>query len=394
MTDSFNEIIANTAEVLVEQELRDKLKSGKSLRVKLGFDPTAPDLHFGHVVVLKKLRTLQDLGHTIMIVIGDFTAMIGDPTGKNATRPSLSEAEVAANAQTYLDQICKVLRKDNLEIHFNSSWLKSLGAEGVIKLAATKTVARMLERDDFSKRFNGGQPIAIHEFLYPLLQAYDSLHLKADLELGGTDQKFNLLMGRELQKHYEQSQQVCLMMPILEGTSGTDKMSKSLNNYIAIHDNHIEMFGKIMSISDDLMWHYLELLSSMSKAQILELQNQVKSGMNPRDIKIAFAKEMITQFHSEDLAIAAEQDFINRFSKNLVSENLPLVQMESDNLGLAFILKMLEFTVSTKEAIRQIEQGAVKLNEQKILDKNHQLLRDVEYVVQLGKRNATKVIVK
>lgn len=394
MTDSFNEIIANTAEVLVEQELRDKLKSGKNLRVKLGFDPTAPDLHFGHVVVLKKLRTLQDLGHTIMIVIGDFTAMIGDPTGKNATRPSLSEEEVAVNAQTYLDQIGKVLKKDNLEIHFNSSWLKSLGAEGVIKLAATKTVARMLERDDFSKRFNGGQPIAIHEFLYPLLQAYDSLHLKADIELGGTDQKFNLLMGRELQKHYEQSQQVCLMMPILEGTSGTDKMSKSLNNYIAIHDNHIEMFGKIMSISDDLMWHYLELLSSMSKAHIVELQSQVKSGMNPRDIKIAFAKEMITQFHSEDLAIAAEQDFINRFSKNLVSENLPLVQMESDNLGLAFILKMLEFTVSTKDAIRQIEQGAVKLNEQKILDKNHQLLRDVEYVVQLGKRNATKVIVK
>lgn len=394
MTDSFNEIIANTAEILVEQELRDKLKSGKSLRVKLGFDPTAPDLHFGHVVVLKKLRTLQDLGHTIMIVIGDFTAMIGDPTGKNATRPSLSEAEVAINAQTYLDQIGKLLKKDNLEIHFNSSWLRSLGAEGVIKLASTKTVARMLERDDFSKRFNAGQPIAIHEFLYPLLQAYDSLHLKADIELGGTDQKFNLLMGRELQKHYEQSQQVCLMMPILEGTSGTDKMSKSLNNYIAIHDNHIEMFGKIMSISDDLMWHYLELLSNKNKVQIVELQSQVKSGMNPRDIKITFAKEMITQFHSEDLAIVAEQDFINRFSKNLVSENLPLVQMESDNLGLAFILKTLEFTVSTKDAIRQIEQGAVKVNEQKILDKNHQLLRDVEYIVQLGKRNATKVIIK
>lgn len=394
MTDIFAKIIANSAELLVEHELKDKLKIGKALRVKLGFDPTAPDLHFGHVVVLNKLRTLQDLGHTIMIVIGDFTAMIGDPTGKNATRPRLSAEEVSANAQTYLAQIGKILTDDNLEIHFNSSWLKELGAEGVIKLAATKTVARMLERDDFSKRFDNGQPIAIHEFLYPLLQAYDSLHLKADLELGGTDQKFNLLMGRELQKHYDLPQQSCLMMPILEGTNGVDKMSKSLNNYIAIHDSHIEMFGKIMSISDELMWHYLQLLSAKTFGQILQLKSDVESGLNPRDIKINFAKEMITKFHNVELANAAEQDFINRFSKQQIATDLPLTEIESDNLGLAFILKTIGFVSSMQEAIRQIEQGAVKINGEKQLDRNFQLSRLVEYIVQLGKRRCMKINIK
>lgn len=394
MKDSLQLILANIAEVLVEEELKKKLDSGKKLRVKLGFDPTAPDLHFGHVVVLNKLRTLQDLGHVIMVVIGDFTAMIGDPTGKSATRPSLSEEEVRANAQTYLEQIGKILKSDSLEVHFNSSWLKQLGAEGIIKLSATKTVARMLEREDFSKRFSSGQPIAIHEFLYPLLQAYDSLHLKADIEIGGTDQKFNLLMGRELQKYYNHEQQICLMMPILEGTNGIDKMSKSLNNYIAIQDSHIEMFGKIMSISDNLLWHYMELLSSKSIADLQELKQQAGTVVNPRDIKVEFAKEIITKFHSLDLANDAEQDFINRFKKNLLSDNLELVILESDSLNLGPILKQLGFTTSTKDAMRHIEQGAVKINEQKILDKSYQFVRNQEYIVQLGKRHFSKVIIK
>ncbi len=394
MKDSLQLILANIAEVLVEEELKKKLDSGKKLRVKLGFDPTAPDLHFGHVVVLNKLKALQELGHTIMIVIGDFTAMIGDPTGKSATRPSLSEQEVRANAQTYLEQIGKVLKSDGLEVHFNSSWLTQLGTEGIIKLAATKTVARMLEREDFSKRFSSGQPIAIHEFLYPLLQAYDSLHLKADIEIGGTDQKFNLLMGRELQKHHNCEQQICLMMPILEGTNGVDKMSKSLNNYIAIQDTHIEMFGKIMSVSDDLLWHYMELLSSKSSKEILALKQQAGSVLNPRDIKVEFAKEMITKFHNLDLAHDAEQDFVNRFKKNLLSDNIEIVVLESDNLNLAPILKILGFTASTKDAIRHIEQGAVKINEQKILDKSYQFVKGKEYIVQLGKRHCNKVIIK
>jgi tyrosyl-tRNA synthetase len=387
-------ILANSAEVLLKDELKKKLSTGNKLRVKLGFDPTAPDLHLGHVVVLNKLKTLQDLGHTIMIVIGDFTAMIGDPTGKNITRPSLSEQEVTANAKTYLAQIGKILELERLEIHFNSSWLSNLGTQGIIKLAATKTVSRMLERDDFSKRFSNGMPIAIHEFLYPLLQAYDSLHLQADLEIGGTDQRFNLLMGRELQKHYDYAPQVCIMMPILEGTNGIDKMSKSLNNYIAIQETNIEMFGKIMSISDDLLWHYMSLISSKNSEEISALKQQAGKILNPRDIKVDFAKEIITKFHSFELAIEAEQDFVNRFKNKLIGTNIKTVVIESDILGLPIILKLLGFTASTSEAIRYIEQGAVKVDEHKVVDKNYQFFKHQEYIVQLGKRHYNKLIIK
>ena len=393
MEDKFSQIIAGCDEVLLSQDLRTKLNSSKKLKVKLGFDPTAPDLHFGHVVVLNKLKTLQDLGHIIMVVIGDFTAMIGDPTGKNSIRPILSADEVKKNSDTYLDQIGKVLNKDKLEVYFNSSWLNAIGSSGIIKLAATKTVARMLEREDFSKRFHNNQPIAIHEFLYPLLQAYDSLHLKADLELGGTDQKFNLLMGRELQKYYDQSLQICMTMPILEGTNGVDKMSKSLNNYIAINDSHIDMFGKIMSVSDELMWQYLRLLSHKSYEQILQLQEQVKQGMNPRDIKMDFAKEMVAKFHNKEFAEIAEQDFVNRFSNKIIAQDIEVSYLESDNLGLAVIIKQLGLVKSMQEAIRNIEQGGVKIDGIKQVDRNYQLSRNVEYVVQVGKRVYVKVLI-
>lgn len=394
MEDLLKLIIDNTEEVLLVKELEAKLALGRKLRVKLGFDPTAKDLHLGHMVVLNKLKVLQDLGHTIMIVIGDFTAMIGDPTGKTVTRPSLSATEVKANTTTYLEQISKILDSAKLEIYYNSSWLESLGVQGLIKLASTKTVARMLEREDFAKRFANQQPIAIHEFLYPLLQAYDSLHLKADIELGGIDQKFNLLIGRELQKHYNYEPQCCIMMPILEGINGVDKMSKSLNNYIAINDSYIDIFGKIMSISDDLLWNYLHLLSSKTNKQIDTIKQQAGFSINPRDIKIEFAKEIVTKFYSLDLAMQAEQDFINKFRKKSWSDHIELVTLKNlEYFDLVNILKVLNFATSTSSAIRAIEQGSVKINGEKIVNKNYQLLKNQEYQVQCGKKQYKKIII-
>lgn len=379
-------------ELLIEQELVEKLKAGKPLRIKAGFDPTAPDLHLGHTVLLNKLRQFQDLGHQVLFLIGDFTGMIGDPTGKSATRPPLTKEQVAENAQSYAEQVFKILDKEKTEIVFNSTWLNELGAGGMLKLAASHTVARMLERDDFSKRFKSNQPIAIHEFMYPLLQGYDSVALKADVELGGTDQKFNLLMGRELQKQAGQSQQCVLTMPLLEGLDGVNKMSKSLGNYIGVAEAPEIIFAKLMSVSDVLMWRYIELLSFESIETVAEWKAQVAAGENPRNIKVRFAQEIVARFHSQAAAEKALEDFQTR-AKGGVPDEVPEVRVniEGETAGIAQVLKLAGLVESTSEAIRAIQQGGVKLDSEKVTDKNLQLQKNTTVIAQVGKRKFAKI---
>jgi tyrosyl-tRNA synthetase len=379
-------------ELLLETELIEKLKKGHPLRIKAGFDPTAPDLHLGHTVLINKLRQFQDLGHHVLFLIGDFTGMIGDPTGKSATRPPLTKEQVAENAKSYATQVFKILDKDKTEIVFNSSWLTDLGAAGMLKLAASLTVARMLERDDFSKRFKGNQPIAIHEFMYPLLQGYDSVALKADVELGGTDQKFNLLMGRELQKQAGMPQQCVLTMPLLEGLDGINKMSKSLGNYIGVAEAPEIIFAKIMSVSDELMWRYIELLSFESIETIAQWKAQVKAGENPRNIKVRFAQEIVARFHSQTDAVNALNDFQTR-AKGGIPDDVPelVLNIEAENIGVTQMLKMAGLVESTSEAIRNIQQGGVKLDSIKVEDKNLKLNRGAIVVAQVGKRKFAKI---
>jgi tyrosyl-tRNA synthetase len=379
-------------ELLIEQELIEKLKQGKLLRVKAGFDPTAPDLHLGHTVLMNKLRQFQELGHHVLFLIGDFTGMIGDPTGKSATRPPLTETQVQENAKSYAAQVFKILKPEQTEVVFNSKWLTELGAAGMVKLAASHTVARMLERDDFDKRFKNNQPIAIHEFLYPLLQGYDSVALKADIELGGTDQKFNLLMGRELQKQAGQSPQCILTMPLLEGLDGVQKMSKSLGNYIGVAEPANIIFSKIMSISDELMWRYIELLSFESLATIASWKQAVADGENPRNIKVRFAQEIVTRFHDHQAAQQALQDFDLRAKGGIPDEiDAFELQLTQPQIGLAQLLKQLGMVASTSEAMRAVEQGGIKIDSEKVTDKNLQLSRGASFVVQVGKRKFARV---
>ena len=387
-------IIARGAdEVLVESELLKKLETGKPLRIKAGFDPTAPDLHLGHTVLLNKLRQFQDLGHHILFLIGDFTGLIGDPTGKNATRPPLTKKEVEDNAITYTSQVFKILDKSKTEVVFNSSWLSKLGADGMLKLAATHTVARMLERDDFSKRYKSQQPIAIHEFMYPLLQGFDSVELNADIEIGGTDQKFNLLMGRELQKYYGKPQQCIVTLPLLEGLDGVQKMSKSLNNYIGINELPETMFSKILSISDELMWRYIELLSLRSLDDINKWKTRVEKGENPKNIKVEFAKEIVSRFHSEIKATNAEKDFQNR-AVGGIPEDLEeyKVDVGSAGLGVANLLKSINFVTSTSEAMRLIKAGGVKIDGEKVSDTKQTVAQNEQFVIQVGKRKFGKIV--
>jgi tyrosyl-tRNA synthetase len=379
-------------ELLLETELVEKLKKGEPLRIKAGFDPTAPDLHLGHTVLINKLRQFQDLGHHVLFLIGDFTGMIGDPTGKSTTRPPLTKEQVAENAKSYATQVFKILDKDKTEIVFNSSWLTDLGAAGMLKLASSLTVARMLERDDFSKRFKGNQPIAIHEFMYPLLQGYDSVALKADVELGGTDQKFNLLMGRELQKQAGLPQQCVLTMPLLEGLDGINKMSKSLGNYIGVAEAPETIFAKIMSVSDELMWRYIELLSFESIETIAQWKAQVKAGENPRNIKVRFAQEIVARFHSQTDAENALNDFQTRAKGGIPDDVQEIVlKIETESIGVAQMLKMAGLVESTSEALRTIQQGGVKLDSIKVEDKNLQLIRGAIVVAQVGKRKFAKI---
>ncbi|MBU1691313.1 MAG: tyrosine--tRNA ligase [Gammaproteobacteria bacterium] len=382
-------------ELLVEQELIEKLATGKSLRVKAGFDPTAPDLHLGHTVLLNKLRQFQELGHEAMFLIGDFTGMIGDPTGKNATRKPLTRDDVIENARTYEQQIFKILDPEKTLVMFNSSWMSEMSASDLIALAAKHTVARMLERDDFHKRYSSGQSISIHEFLYPLIQGYDSVAMKADVELGGTDQKFNLLVGRELQKHYGQPPQVVLTMPILEGLDGVQKMSKSLGNYIGIHEPPNEMFGKLLSVSDDLMWRYIELLSFQPLAQVTKWKIETDEGRNPRDIKVMFAQEIVTRFHSRAEAEAALADFEARFRQGAMPDEMPEVTLIGgvDGLPISQVLKQAGLTASTSDALRMIDQGGVKLDGAKLSDKALKLKTGRCVVAQVGKRKFARITV-
>ena len=376
-------------EILIESELIAKLQKDKPLRIKAGFDPTAADLHLGHTVLINKLRHFQDLGHHVMFLIGDFTGMIGDPTGKNVTRPPLSKEQILANAKTYTDQVFKILDPERTEVLFNSTWLDALGATGLIQLAAKHTVARMLERDDFSKRYLASQPIAIHEFLYPLCQGYDSVAMRADLELGGSDQKFNLLIGRELQRHYGQTSQCVLMMPLLEGLDGVNKMSKSLSNYIGITEPSKEMFGKVMSISDELMWRYYDLLSFMDSNQILNLKREVDQGRNPRDVKVLLAKEIVARFHTLREADLALEDFEVRFRKGGMPEEMLNIQVSAGSI--AQVLKTAGLTSSTSEAFRMIDGGGVRLNGERVLDRDVILVAGKSVVLQVGKRKFARV---
>ncbi len=380
-------------ELLVEAELVDKLKQNRPLRVKAGFDPTAPDLHLGHTVLINKLRHFQDLGHHVMFLIGDFTGMIGDPTGKNTTRPPLSREQVVENARTYQEQVFKILDPGKTEICFNSTWFEPLGAAGMIKLAAHHTVARMLERDDFSKRYTNNQPIAIHEFLYPLCQGYDSVAMKSDVELGGTDQKFNLLVGRELQKHYGQAPQCVLMMPLLEGLDGVNKMSKSLGNYIGITEPPQEIFGKLMSVSDALMWRYYELLSFRPESEVAGFRREVAEGRNPRDIKVLLAQEIVARFHSVAAAESALADFEARFQRGVLPDEMPEIRLAATDgaLPIAQVLKQSGLTSSTSDALRMIEQGGVRLNGEKVSDKSLQLAVNEVFVLQVGKRKFARI---
>ena len=394
--DAFDLIKRGSSELLLEVELKQKLALGRPLRIKAGFDPTAPDLHLGHTVLLNKMRQLQDLGHHTLFLIGDFTGMIGDPTGKNAARLPLSREKVLENAQSYREQVYKVLDPARTEVVFNSTWMDKFSAVDLIKLAATHTVAQMLERDDFSKRYNNQQPIAIHEFIYPLVQGYDSVVLKADIELGGTDQKFNLLMGRELQKHYAQPAQCVLTMPLLEGTDGVNKMSKSLGNYIGITDVPQEMFGKLMSISDELMWRYLELLSFESMVTISKWREDVTHGRNPRDIKVLLAQELVTRYHSKQAAEQALTEFEARFKQGVLPEDMPEISVSAVNgsIGILQMLKQAGLVDGTSDAIRMIAQAAVKLDGERVSDKAMVIKAGVIVVAQVGKRKFARITVQ
>ncbi|MEZ9524787.1 tyrosine--tRNA ligase [Enterovibrio norvegicus] len=383
------EIKRGVEELIPEAELIAKLKENRPLRIKLGADPTAPDIHLGHTVIMNKLRAFQELGHEVIFLIGDYTAMVGDPSGKNTTRPPLTREQVLSNAETYKEQIYKILDPAKTRIEFNSSWLSELGTDGMIRLAASSTVARMLERDDFKKRYSNNQPIAIHEFIYPLLQGYDSVALEADVELGGTDQKFNLLMGRELQKQNGQSQQVVITMPLLVGLDGVKKMSKSAHNYIGISDVPNEMFGKIMSISDDLMWSYYELLSFRPLEEIAQFKADIEGGKNPRDVKILLAKEIIARFHSEADAEAAEAEFINRFQKGAMPDEMAEFSFEQ-GVAIANLLKDADLVGSTSDAMRMIRQGAVKIDGEKV-DDTKLVPAAGTAVYQVGKRKFARI---
>ena len=393
MKENLNLIKRGIDELISEEELLAKLKSKKQLVVKAGFDPTAPDLHLGHTVLINKLRHFQQLGHQVIFLIGDFTGMIGDPSGKNKTRPALDESEIKENAKSYEKQVFKILDPKLTHVRFNSEWSNKLGAEGIIKLASQYNLARMLERDDFSKRYKSNQTIALHEFLYPLIQANDSIALKADIELGGTDQKFNLLVGRELQRSYGQEPQVVITVPILEGLDGKNKMSKSLDNYVGIDEAPNEMFGKIMSISDELMWRWFDLLSFKSTDEINNLKSDQTNGKNPRDIKIELAKELISRFHDEESADLAETNFINQFQKKNIPDDIEEVSLvlSEDSIPLANLLKDCEMTISTSEAIRMIKQGAVRIDERKITDTKHIISSGTSAVYQVGKRKFKKI---
>ncbi len=396
MNEQLLEIQRGTEEILVLSELEERLKSGKPLRIKTGFDPTAPDIHIGHTVLINKMRQFQDLGHQVIFLIGDFTGMIGDPTGKNVTRKPLTEEQVAANAETYKKQIFKILDPDKTEIRFNSEWMGKMTSAQMIQLASRYTVARMLERDDFNKRYGGNQPIAIHEFLYPLVQGYDSVALECDVELGGTDQKFNLLMGRELQKQYGQKPQIVLTTPLLEGLDGVQKMSKSLNNYIGIDESADEMFGKLMSISDELMWRYYELLSFRRLTDIEQLRLQVADGRNPRDVKFELADEIISRFHTKEAAIKAKSTFIARFQKGAMPDEMPEHEFQAeqaDGIPLTILLKQSGLTSSTSDAIRMIKQGAVKIDGDRISDTRLLIAKNTKAVYQVGKRKFARIAV-
>ncbi|MDH5358440.1 MAG: tyrosine--tRNA ligase [Gammaproteobacteria bacterium] len=380
-------------EILVESELIEKLETGRPLRIKAGFDPTAPDLHLGHTVLLNKLKQFQDLGHEILFLIGDFTGMIGDPTGKNVTRKPLSPEQVQENAKSYQEQVFKILDPEKTQVVFNSHWMNKLSPADMIRLASNHTVARMMERDDFHKRYTSGQSIAIHEFLYPLIQGYDSVELNADVELGGTDQKFNLLMGRELQKAYGKPQQSILTMPILEGLDGVQKMSKSLGNYIGINDSPKDIFGKLMSISDELMWRYIDLLSFKSLAEIKQWRDDVAGGRNPIELKKEFAQEIVGRFHSEDAAKQAREGFENQFKKGEIPEDIDEVTLtvDSEGLPIANLLKDSGLTASTSEALRMLKQGAVKIDGNKVEDKSMLIGKGKQHILQVGKRKFAKV---
>jgi len=380
-------------ELIVEEELAKKLASGRKLRVKLGLDPTAPDLHLGHTVVINKLRDFQSLGHQVQFLIGDFTGMIGDPTGKNQTRPPLSREEIVANAATYKEQAFKILDPEKTQVLFNSEWSDKLGAEGIIRLAAKYTVSQLLERDDFSRRFREEKPIAVHELLYPLVQGYDSVAMKADVELGGTDQKFNLLVGRELQRAWGQEPQVILTMPLLEGLDGKEKMSKSLGNYVGIAEPPQEIFGKLMSISDELMWRYIELLSFEPLATVRQWKDQVAQGGNPRDVKVRFAKEIVARFHGVEAARRAQEDFESRFREGALPEDMPEVTVKAPEGGILIVhlLKQAGLTPSTSEAQRMIEQGGVKLDGERVSDKGLKLRAGTTVVAQVGKRKFARI---
>ncbi len=396
VSQAFEEIKRGAEEILLADELLEKLKQGKPLKIKAGFDPTAPDLHFGHTVLINKLRQFQQLGHEVIFLIGDFTGMIGDPTGKNVTRKALTQEDVLANAETYKEQVFKILDPSKTRVEFNSTWMEKLGSAGMLKLASRQTVARMMERDDFKKRYASGQSIAIHEFMYPLVQGWDSVALESDVELGGTDQKFNLLMGRELQKGEGQRPQTVLMMPLLEGLDGVQKMSKSLNNYIGITDSPSEMFGKIMSISDDLMWRYYQLLSFKGLDVIEGYKTDIANGTNPRDIKITLAKELIERFHDQQAAEAAHQEFINRFQKGAMPDEMPELDLISENgeIAIANLLKEAGLVASTSEAMRMIKQGAAKIDGEKIADAKVRVVAGTQAVYQVGKRKFARVTIK
>ena len=383
-----------TDEILREEELVAKLKKGIPLKIKAGFDPTAPDLHLGHTVLINKLKVFQDLGHEVCFLIGDFTGRIGDPTGKNVTRKPLTEEDAVKNAKTYQEQVFKILDPEKTKVYFNSEWMAKMSSADMIQLAAKHTVARMLERDDFHKRYNSGQPIAIHEFLYPLIQGYDSVAMKADIELGGTDQKFNLLVGRQLQESEGMEPQVVITMPILEGLDGVQKMSKSLGNYIGINTPPDEMFGRMMKISDELMWRYYDLLSFKTANEVAGLKQSAEEGLNPRDIKFQLAQEIIARFHSEEEAVQAQENFIKQFSQNKMPDNIPEVQVDAEGrIRLSNVMKMANLTQSTSEAMRMIAQGAVKVNTEKVIEKNAELVAGETYIVQVGKRKFAKITV-
>jgi tyrosyl-tRNA synthetase len=384
-----------TDEILLEKDLQEKLSSGKSLRVKAGFDPTAPDLHLGHTVLINKLRQFQDLGHEVMFLIGDFTGMIGDPTGKSATRPPLTRDDVIENARSYEQQIFKILDPEKTLVMFNSSWMNEMSPADLIQLAAKHTVARMLERDDFSKRYKSGQSISIHEFLYPLIQGYDSVAMKADIELGGTDQKFNLLVGRQLQEAYGQKPQTVITMPILEGLDGVQKMSKSLGNYIGISEAPDEMFGKLMSISDELMWRYFELLSFRPLSEIEQFRQEVSEGKNPRDIKFLLCEEIIERFHDRDAAASARENFIARFQQGAMPDDMPEFELKTDAMPMpiANLLKEAGLVNSTSEALRMIKQGAVKIDGEKLTDTKFEIQPGTQHVYQVGKRRFARITI-